>query len=104
MKLVTNLSLDQVVLKDGTILGASGSEGSAKEVESVHESDLRRLGDKISVKDARADRPGAVAQAVAVREAPADGVARDKAGELGAAGAASLGSPGSAPARPARGK
>lgn len=101
MKRITNLSLEQVVLKDGTILGASGSEGSSKVVESVVEADLRRLGDKISVKDARDDRPGPVATAGVERTAPADGVAKTKVGELGAAGDASLGSPTASPARPA---
>ncbi len=67
MKRVTNLSLEQHVLHDGTILGASGSEGSVKDVESIDERDLKRLAGSISVKDVRDDQP---------RTAPADGIVK----------------------------
>ena len=48
---ITNMTTRPVVLEDGTILAALGTEGATKTVESLSETDARRLGDSIVVRD-----------------------------------------------------
>ena len=51
MKQITNLTTRPVVLDDGTILAAAKTKGSVKQVESVSEFDVRRLGSSIHISD-----------------------------------------------------
>jgi len=79
MKQITNLTSRPVVLEDGTILAAARTDGSVKSVESVSESDARRLGDSIFVSDVDAsDRDGAKKSADETSALPATSDAKEK--------------------------
>lgn len=57
MRRLANPHRHPVDLADGTILAAAGTEGSVKEVETVSETDQRRIDDGVIVELGAATRP-----------------------------------------------
>lgn len=53
MKEIVNMTSRPIVLEDGTIIAAAGTDGSVKSVE-LSEGDARRLSDSIFVRDVSA--------------------------------------------------
>jgi hypothetical protein len=127
---VTNLSLEQQVLDDGTVLGASGTEGATKDVE-LTARDAKRLEGKIAVRElvvleldavplsgsqglgvpAAESTPGGgigTFDASVEREFPADGITKTPIEAEPGGGVATLHSdgpgPAASPAQPAKAK
>ncbi len=57
MKEIVNTTSRPIVLENGTILAAAGTEGSVKRVENISETELARLSGAIVLRDAEIEQP-----------------------------------------------